>query len=316
MSLYRNSSFLVLLALNIYAFVSSEGVNVTASDSADTLKQTAGLSPAAGAAAAAAVVNSPVFKPAVNSLFSINLLSFPEDLEISDYCNDLLHIFGQRYVTYVNCLVPAARPVKVCQNCFSTYVSLGEIYTNISSDKMGPGNVSCRDSLLRSDRLMLVYLLYSNLEDIWSQSACEKCLTKGFQSLTNDTLYFMSTLNQTLTCFEKYQQGNHTELCKDCKNTYRGLNELYSQMEKNKTMCIDIEDAMNMTRRLWSKNFNCSYPREETVPVIAVSSFMLFLPIIFYLSSFLHSEQKKRKLIHPKRAKSYASLMNIQDKLS
>lgn len=55
---------------------------------------------------------------------------------------------------------------------------------------------------------------------------------------------------------------------------------------------------MNVTRRLWSKTFNCSLKREENVPVIAVSSFMLFLPIIFYLSNYLHSEQKKRKLIH------------------
>ncbi|XP_044025668.1 osteopetrosis-associated transmembrane protein 1 [Siniperca chuatsi] len=312
MSLYKNSSVLVLLVLHIYAAVSSDGVNLTVSDSADKLKQIPSSSPAA-----AAVVNSPVFKSAVDSIFSLNLLSsFPEDLEISDYCSDLLHIFGQRYVAYVNCLVPAARPVKVCQNCFSSYGSLKDIYMNISSDKMGPGNVSCRDSLLRSDRLMLVYQLYSNLKDLWRKSDCDHCITVGFQSLKNDTLYYMTTLNQTLTCFEKYQQGNHSELCKNCKNTYKDLNVLYSSMEKNLTMCIDIEDAMNMTRRLWSKTFNCSFPREETVPVIAVSSFMLFLPIIFYLSSFLHSEQKKRKLIHPKRAKSYTSLINIQDKLS
>ncbi|KAF1376683.1 hypothetical protein PFLUV_G00214030 [Perca fluviatilis] len=313
MSLHKNSPFLVLLVLSTYALASSVGGNLTASDSADKLKQSLSLSPAAPVVVG---VDSTVFKPGVDSLFSLNLLSsFPEDLEISDYCSDLLHIFGQRYVAYVNCLVTAARPVKVCQNCFSSYGSLMNIYTNISSDQMGPGNVSCRDSLLRSDHLMLVYLLYSNMEDIWTKSACDNCI-KGFQSLTNDTLYFISTLNQTLTCFEKYQQGNHTELCKDCKNAYRDLNELYSRMETNLTMCIDIEDSMNMTRRLWSKNFNCSFPREETVPVIAVSSFMLFLPIIFYLSSFLHSEQKKRKLIHPKRAKSYTTLMNIQDKLS
>ncbi|XP_059213128.1 osteopetrosis-associated transmembrane protein 1 [Centropristis striata] len=309
MSPYKISSFLVLLLFYINTLVPSEGVNLAASDLADKLK----LSPSA---AAGDVVNSPVFKPAVNSLFSLNLLSFPEDLEISNYCIELLKIFGQRYVTYVDCLVLAARPVKVCQNCFSSYGSLTEIYQNISSDQMGPGNVSCRDSLLRSDRLMLVYLLNANLDDIWEKSNCHNCITEGFQSLTNDTLYFMSTVNQTLSCFEKYQHGNKTELCTDCKSTYRGLNELYGRMEQNQTMCIDIEDSMNMTRRLWSKNFNCSFPREETVPVIAVSSFMLFLPIIFYLSSFLHSEQKKRKLIHPKRAKSYASLMNIQDKLS
>ncbi|XP_023266547.1 osteopetrosis-associated transmembrane protein 1 [Seriola lalandi dorsalis] len=309
MSLCKTRPFFVLLVINIYSLVSSDGVNLGASDSVDKLGQTPSLSHV--------VVNSPVFKPALDSSFSISLLSsFPEDLEISDYCSELLHIFGQRYVTYVNCLIPAARPVHVCQNCFASYRSLLDIYANISSEQMGPGNVSCKDSLLRSDRLMLVYLLYSNLEGLWTKSDCKYCITEGLQSLTNDTLYFMMTLNQTLTCFEKYQQGNHTELCKNCKSSYKGLNELYSRMENNHTLCIDIEDAMNMTRRLWSKNFNCSFPREETVPVIAVSSFMLFLPIIFYLSSFLHSEQKKRKLIHPKRAKSYTTLMNIQDKLT
>lgn len=307
MSLYKNGVFLVLLVLNIHGLVSGDEVNLTASDVAHRLKQVFFVSPA----------GAPVFKPGLDSFSPLSLLSsFPEDLEISDHCSELLHLFGQRYVAYVNCLIPAARPVKVCQNCFSSYGSLREIYYNISSNKVGSGNVSCRDSLLRSDRLMLVYQLYSNLEDLWNTAKCNKCVTAGFKSLTNDTLHFMTTLNKTLSCFEKYQQGNHTELCKNCKSTYREVNELYSSMEKNQTLCIDIEDAMNITRRLWSTNFNCSFSREETVPVIVVSSFMLFLPIIFYLSNFLHSEQKKRKLIHPNRAKSYTSLMNIPDKLS
>lgn len=260
------------------------------------------------------VAQSSMMQSRLNSYFNL-LSSFPEDLEVSDYCINLLHIFGQRYVTYVDCLVPSARPVKVCQNCFIGYGNLKEIYNNISSDQMGPRNESCRDSLLRSDRLMLVYMLYSNVEDIWETSGCDHCVTQG--SLTNDTLNFMAALNQSLSCFETFQQqGNHSMLCKECKGKYRSLNEQYGRMETNHKLCIDIEDAMNMTRRLWSKDFHCSFPREETVPVIAVSSFMLFLPIIFYLSSFLHSEQKKRKLIHPKRAKSNANFMNIQDKFS
>nr|XP_015802668.2 osteopetrosis-associated transmembrane protein 1 isoform X2 [Nothobranchius furzeri] len=261
--------FFVLLVINIHAFVASDGLNVTALDSSGKLTQVSVL------------VNSPsVFKPIVDSVYPLSLLSsFPEDVEISEYCNDLLLVLGQRYVAYMSCLIPAARPVKVCQKCYSGYSSLVQIYQNISSDQMGPGNVSCRDSLLHSDRLMLVYLLYSNVENIWDNSNCAQCLSKDFQSQTNDTLFFLNVLNQTLSCFEKYKQ-------------------------------------MNMTRRLWSKNFNCFLPREETVPVIAVFSFMLFLPIVFYLSSFLHSEQKKRKLIHPNRAKSYTGLMNIQDKQS
>ncbi|XP_016149023.1 osteopetrosis-associated transmembrane protein 1-like isoform X2 [Sinocyclocheilus grahami] len=253
---------------------------------------------------------------ALGSFYSLSLSStFPEDLEMNEYCIELLRIYRQRYVTYANCLVTYARPVRVCQNCYTGFNSLEDIYKNISSDQPGPGNVSCHDSLMRSDRLMLLYALFSKLDEIWTSAECKQCLTEDQEALSNDTVFFMATLNQSLSCFEQYQK-NHTELCKDCKASYKRLKELYGRMDKNQTLCIDLEDAMNITQQLWSKNFSCLLPREETVPVIAVSSFMLFLPIIFYLSSFLHSEQKKRKLIHPKRAKSNNSLMNIQDKFS
>ncbi|XP_028822061.1 osteopetrosis-associated transmembrane protein 1-like isoform X2 [Denticeps clupeoides] len=217
-------------------------------------------------------------------LLSLSLSSaFPEQLEFSDVCLEMLRVFGRRYVTYADCLVSHARPVRICQSCYSKYSSLREVYANMSSDQLAPGNVSCNDELLRADRLMLLYKLYSNLEDIWGdnpQSAyCSRCLTEDLQGLNSQTLHFFEVLNQTLGCFEKYQQ-------------------------------------MNVTRHLWSKMFSCAFPREETVPVLAVSSFMVFLPIIFYLSSFLHSEQKKRKLIHPKRVKSNHSLMNIQDRFN
>ncbi|XP_062323845.1 osteopetrosis-associated transmembrane protein 1 isoform X1 [Osmerus eperlanus] len=309
MSLFNASALFIMLIMYSIITASTEGVNTIIPNS-DPSQDGAVLGPVVSELA----VSQSSFGPHV----SLNFLSaFTEDLEGSDYCVELLRIFGQRYVSNVNCLVSYARPVQVCENCLVHYNSLTEIYTNISSDQMGPGNVSCRDSLLRSDRLMLIYLLYDNLEEIWTTSGCDHCVNEGLNQLTNDTFYFMAVLNQTRSCFERYQQqGNHSELCMECKATYKGLNELYGRMEKNSTLCIDIEDAMNMTRRQWSKNFNCSLPREETVPVIAVSSFMLFLPIIFYLSSFLHSEQKKRKLIHPKRAKSSTSLMNIQDKFS
>ncbi|MFT7797559.1 osteopetrosis-associated transmembrane protein 1 isoform X1 [Arapaima gigas] len=234
------------------------------------------------------------------------------DFELDERCRELLRSFGRKYESYVKCLVPSARPVRICENCHSEFQSLQEAYNNISSDQGSPGNASCQDSLLRADRLMLVYALYEKLQEVWKDAKC----TSGYRSpLSNDTRSYMALLNESLSCFES-QKNNHSELCKVCKEDYKGLNEIYSRMEKNDTLCIDIEDSMNTTRRLWSKSFNCSFPREETVSVIAVSSFMLFLPIIFYLSSFLHSEQKKRRLIHPKRAKSNNSLMNIQDKQS
>lgn len=250
---YNLYLFFVFVAIDVPSLKCGDVVHLSASESADKLEAVPSLSTAA--------VSSPVL--AVDTGFSFSLLSsFPEDLEVSDYCSDLLHIFGQRYVAYVNCLVPAARPVKVCQSCYSTYGSVVEIYKNISSDQvwakaifcvflcygkmspvfvwrqassrasdtslvmwwvfagdtfeetslilatsfadllrwngnthavpvqaegnswgpfqmplspqMGPGNVTCRDSLLRSDRLMLVYQLYSNLESLWEDSNCAR----------------------------------------------------------------------------------------------------------------------------------------------
>lgn len=90
-------------------------------------------------------------------------------------------------------------------------------------------------------------------------------------------------------------------------------NEYENKAEPGTHLCIDVEDAMNITRKLWSRTFNCSVPCSDTVPVIAVSVFILFLPVVFYLSSFLHSEQKKRKLILPKRLKSSTSFANFQE---
>lgn len=119
MSVNNIGAILVLLVIHICSRV-SDGGNLT-----ENLSQDRPVSPAV-------VMDSSGFQLSPVSLSS----SFPEDLEISNYCSDLLHIFQQRYVSYVDCLVPAARPVKVCQNCFSSYSSLVDIYTNISSDQV------------------------------------------------------------------------------------------------------------------------------------------------------------------------------------
>ncbi|KAI5094315.1 osteopetrosis-associated transmembrane protein 1 [Silurus meridionalis] len=250
-----------------------------------------------------------------NIFFPSLSLSMSEEQEITKYCLDLMHEYGRTYSSLASCLVSSARPVKVCQNCYGRNNSFQEVFANISTG-MGPGNMSCEEVLFRSDRLMLLINLYNYLEDVWTVSECLNCLSKDRGSVSNTTLYFLDLHNQSLSCFEKYKQGNYSKLCVDCRPSYKVLNDFYSKMSNNNSLCIDIEDAMNMTRHLWSTTYKCSLQREENVPVIAVSSFMLFLPLIFYLSNYLHSEQKKRKLMHPRRVKSSHSLKNSQEKYS
>lgn len=38
---------------------------------------------------------------------------------------------------------------------------------------------------------------------------CAECVAEDFQGPNNDTLYYLTLLNQTITCFEKYKEVLH-----------------------------------------------------------------------------------------------------------
>ncbi|CAM5132120.1 unnamed protein product [Natator depressus] len=278
-------------------------------------------------------------------LLSLELLEEAEDLSLAllgtelpgqlpPECRELLAGFANSSVRLAGCLVRSARPVRLCQSCYRHFQSVTEQLEKITRAVGNSSESNCAKSLLMSDRVQLVVILSQFFNSTWEKANCANCLKNNSEGLSNSTVEFLDLFNTTLMCFEHNFQGqsislvssNHTEVCRNCNGTYRNLNTLYNKMQKmtglgshseHRThLCIDVEDAMNITRRLWSRTFNCSVPCSDTVPVIAVSSFILFLPVIFYLSSFLHSKQKKRILILPKRIQSNASLVNIQEKYS
>ncbi|KAG8522082.1 Osteopetrosis-associated transmembrane protein 1, partial [Galemys pyrenaicus] len=241
-------------------------------------------------------------------------LSLPPDLpDLDPECRELLLDFANSSAELTGCLVRSARPVRLCQTCYPLFQ---QVASKMDSISRAVGNASenhnCAKSLLMEDRVQIVVILSEFFNSTWEKANCANCLVNTSDELSNSTMYFLSLFNQTLTCFETNLQGsiqlrNYSEVCKNCRKLYKSLSSLYNEMQKmneheNKAesgthLCIDVEDAMNITRKLWSRTFNCSVPCSDTVPVIAVSVFILFLPVVFYLSSFLHSEQKKRKLI-------------------
>ncbi|XP_066104410.1 osteopetrosis-associated transmembrane protein 1 [Saccopteryx bilineata] len=260
--------------------------------------------------------------------------SLPPDLpDLDPECRELLLDFAKSSAELTGCLVRGARPVRLCQTCFPLFQQVASKMDNISR---AVGNTSeshsCARSLLMEDRMQVVVILSEFFNSTWQKANCANCLMNKSEELSNSTLNFLNQFNNTLTCFEHHLQEsmqsflqlrNYSEVCKNCRDAYKTLSSMYNEMQKmneheNKAepgthLCIDVEDAMNITRKLWSRTFNCSVPCSDTVPVIAVSVFILFLPVVFYLSSFLHSEQKKRKLILPKRLKSSTSFANVQE---
>uniref|UniRef100_A0A8B9STU7 Osteoclastogenesis associated transmembrane protein 1 n=1 Tax=Anas platyrhynchos TaxID=8839 RepID=A0A8B9STU7_ANAPL len=252
----------------------------------------------------------------------LELLELPElePPELEPECRRLLGAFAEGSAALSRCLARRARPVRLCQACRGHYSTLLGLYRDIALGNSSESH-NCAKSILTSGQA-------------WEAANCANCLKNNSEGLSNSTVEFLDLFNKSLTCFEHNLQGqaidespnNYTEVCKNCNGTYKMLNDLYNNLQKlnrhgsesghSAHLCIDVEDAMNITRKLWSRTFNCSVPCSDTVPVIAVSSFILFLPVVFYLSSFLHSKQKKRILILPKRIQSNASLVNIQEKYS
>uniref|UniRef100_UPI00358FC9E7 osteopetrosis-associated transmembrane protein 1 n=1 Tax=Myxine glutinosa TaxID=7769 RepID=UPI00358FC9E7 len=222
------------------------------------------------------------------------------------HCHELLNHFSQRSSQFVHCAALAARPLRLCERCYLPYRDFSTVYGIIEQD-----NTSCGMSILRSDQLQVVFHIASFLRDLWFRSKCEACLvneTRGNEThsfLAPWTISFLNQLNRTRMCFnssghEQYE-GNSSNVCTNCSHEYSNLGDLYTLLDTNHSLCMDLRDAMNITRREWSKTFGCTVPMYDTMPVIFISLFLCFLPAIFYLSSFLHSKQKTRRLIMPKR---------------
>ncbi|XP_053148577.1 osteopetrosis-associated transmembrane protein 1 [Hemicordylus capensis] len=265
------------------------------------------------------------------SLLGSGLLGDLPLLELDPECQELLTGFTNSSVRLIGCLLRNARPVRICQNCYHQFQEVTNNWGNISTGVGNSASNSCANVLLMSDRLQIVVILYTFFSETWDKANCANCLKNNSEGLSNSTMAFLALFNESLACFQHNRQGqvdslppgNYTEVCKKCNVTYKELNVMYNTMQKSSPkhesgeqshLCIDVEDAMNITRKLWSTTFNCSVPCSDTVPVIAVSSFILFLPVVFYLSSFLHSKQKKRILILPKRIQSNASFVSVQEK--
>lgn len=62
-------------------------------------------------------------------------------------------------------------------------------------------------------------------------------------------------------------QGNQTELCKNCKSTYKQLNVLYGRMENNNSLCMDIEDSVSILEDSLRWEEGNPLPLEESVNI-------------------------------------------------
>ncbi|CAN0348003.1 unnamed protein product [Lampetra planeri] len=188
-------------------------------------------------------------------------------------CAPLLVEFARRSAELALCSLRNARPLRLCGSCviqqWSANRTYGQILTTVQGD-----NETCERSLLRSDRLQLVYQQHSFSQGLWDAAACEACLVNG----TNGT-----------------RGGGFVD------------DQLHAPAQR---------DAHLLSRELagaalWSTRFKCVEYCRDNASVLAVSIFMCMLPIFFYMSSVIHSRQRKRRLVTSKRMKSTNSSASL-----
>ncbi|XP_027407077.1 osteopetrosis-associated transmembrane protein 1 isoform X2 [Bos indicus] len=194
-------------------------------------------------------------------------LSLPPDLpDLDPECRELLLDFANSSAELTGCLVRGARPVRLCQTCYPLFQQVANKMDNISR---AVGNSSeshsCARSLLMADRMQIVVILSEFFNSTWQKANCANCLTNKSEELSNSTVYFLNQFNHTLTCFENNLQGsthslqlrNYSEVCKNCREAYTTLSSLYGEMQKinereskaefGTHLCIDVEDARNVS---------------------------------------------------------------------
>ncbi|CAG0906640.1 unnamed protein product [Darwinula stevensoni] len=88
--------------------------------------------------------------------------------------------------------------------------------------------------------------------------------------------------------------------CDRCQDSYRALNHIYADVLGDidaDHICMDIVDAMNMTRMVWSQNLKCTQRNVTAEAPFIVVTCMCILPPLFYLLAWCLPQHQRGPII-------------------
>uniref|UniRef100_T1J1G9 Osteopetrosis-associated transmembrane protein 1 n=1 Tax=Strigamia maritima TaxID=126957 RepID=T1J1G9_STRMM len=219
-------------------------------------------------------------------------LKYAEDERRLNSCHGLLETYSAASANFTGCLVLNAKPISVCRKCEQQRSNALQVYIIIQDE--------CDDVLLNADRLQVIETVDANNEKLWSSANCQNCFNATSHELTTDCKEFFILINQTQECFLRYNvtAEESNKACEKCNGTYKKLKAHYKSLSeeyKLVNLCMDVIDAMNMTRKTWNE-FKCSRIDNNVLVVFTVVAFLCFSPPVFYLSNWINSDDVKTRL--------------------
>ncbi|KAH8365530.1 hypothetical protein KR093_001693, partial [Drosophila rubida] len=187
-------------------------------------------------------------------------------------CNDLLHRLADKQSRYVDCTTTHAIPVddnRVCGSCKQQNDNMTEDY-HLLMEK-------CSDVYKDADRLNIVITTHQLLEGLWNKANCENCYGSGGHKLDN----FTKLYDDFLIC---NRTTNAQDICTKCKAQYLEMNDFYKDLEKlqNRQICFDIQDIMNRTRVMWSKQLKCCQREVQMTTFLSSVGVVALLPLLLF----------------------------------
>ena len=229
--------------------------------------------------------------------------------ELTNHCRALLGNFSSTVSTYLKCMTYYSKPAKLCQTCQYKLTEVERAYSDIKDDKTEP---VCSKLLLSSDSLHMIEREYQHAQYVWQMADCNYCydnpdVVNGRWHLSNKTKDFFELFNITINCFAMYLPVNQTNatkgnpaICSNCSRVYSLLDEMFlTTFQFNDKICTDIFEAMNYTRIVWSRQYNCYIRNRNLSEMIPIITLLLMLPLLFYpgikISVDIYDRKQKKK---------------------
>ncbi|XP_030385988.1 osteopetrosis-associated transmembrane protein 1 [Scaptodrosophila lebanonensis] len=188
----------------------------------------------------------------------------------SNSCETMLHNLANTQQLYVFCTTAHAVPVKICNGCGQQYLNMKNEYTQLMND------INCSKQYSESDRINVVGTTQSVLTGLWNRANCDDCI-KGNHSDEYDTIWA-----KWAECLENNKKNNLE--CIACLPQYLELNDFYRELEKKNIgkVCFDLQDSMNRSRVLWSKELKCCQREPRLAAFISSVGVVTAIIVLFY----------------------------------
>lgn len=233
-------------------------------------------------------------------------------------CKEILDDLANSSSALTACMLEKSLPwFMSCRKCVHHFQQMQSVYSRLERSDLDK-NVSCRDVFFYGAKINLVEEVYEDALRVWQLPDCAACFQEktdvnGEWKLKNITGEFFRRFAEYANCREGHFP-NATDLCRECRPPYEKTKRFFSTHFElsQKSICMDVSDTWNKTQREWSVRFHCHVSARDLFLLGTFTSFVLVLPVIFYLSIYLNSETQRQSFARMKRASESAVLSDVE----